>query len=123
MLIKMLSLFSAMDHRVGFINLNIGDDFKKWKERTLFMLKIMDLHTAVYEEAPRVSIENFVEEKEKYELKAVEWQKSKNVSLIILKHTTSSEIKNKIPESVYVKEYLSSIEKYFTDVLPVENGL
>ena len=87
------------------------------------MLEIMDLHIALFEEAPRVPIENSVEEKEKYELKAAEWEKSNNVSLIILKHVTSSEIKNKIPDSVYVKEYLSSIEKYFTDVLPVENGL
>ena len=120
---KRMSMFSAMNHKDAFSYLNTGADFRKWKEKTLFMLEIMDLHIALFEEAPRVSIENSVEEKEKYELKAAEWEKSNNVSLIILKHVTSSEIKNKILDSVYAKEYLSSIEKYFADALPVENGL
>ena len=100
---EMMSLFSAMDL---FIYLNTGADFRKWKEKTLFMLEILDLHIALFEEAPRVSIENSVKEKEKYELKAAEWENSNNVSLIILKHVTSSEIKNKIPDSVYAKIFL-----------------
>ena len=62
---------------------------------------------------------NYAEEKEKYDQSAVEWEKSNCVSLLMIKHTISSEIKNAIPDSVYAKEYFASIEEYFKDVLPI----
>ena len=58
-------LVSAMDHKMEFIYLNDGADFLKWKERNLFIIEILDLHHALYEEALRVPIENSVEKKEK----------------------------------------------------------
>jgi hypothetical protein len=100
--------------------LNEGDDFFKWKERTIFMIKIHDYHLALYEDAPIVPDENSIVEKEKYDLKAKEWERSNKVSLLIMKHTISSDIKNAIPDSLYAKEYLASIEKHFKDALPVE---
>ena len=62
---------------------------------------------------------NYAEEKENYDQSAVEWEKSNCVSLLMIKHTISSKIKNAIPDSVYAKEYLASIEEYFKDVLPI----
>ena len=112
-------LVSAMDHKMEFIYLNDGADFLKWKDMTLFLIEACDLHHALYEEAPRVPIENSTEEKEKYDLKAKQWEKSNHCSLLMMKHTMSSEIKNAIPDSVYVKYYLASIEEYFKDALPV----
>ena len=91
---KDVVLIIAMDHKTGFIHLNTGADLQKWKERTLFPIYIVDLHIALYEEAPRVPIVNSAEEKEKYDQKVVEWNKSNNVSLLMMKHTISSEIKN-----------------------------
>jgi hypothetical protein len=112
-----------MDDKFEFINLDDGTYFIKWKERTLFLIKIHDFHHALYKETPRVPAENYAEEKEKYDLKAKEWKRSNNCSLLIMKHTISSNIKNAIPDSGYAKEYLASIEKHFKDVLPIEDGL
>src|SRR5664279_3164379 len=101
-----------MDHNTGFIYLNTGADLQKWKERTLFLIEIHDLHHALYEDAPGVSIVNSAEEKEKYELKAMKWEKSNHCSLLMLKHTISSDKKSAIPDSVYAKDYLASMEEY-----------
>src|SRR5664279_5641568 len=103
-----VALVPAMDHATGFIYLNTGADFQKWKERTLFMIEIFDLHHALYEEAPIVPIVNSAEEKEKYDKKSVEWEKSNHISLLMMKHTISAEIKNAIPDSVYAKYNLAS---------------
>ena len=112
MLIKCLFFVSAKDHKLEFIYLNDGADFLKWKEWFLFIIKIHDLDYALHEEAPRVRIENSVEGKE-YE----KWDKSNNFSLLMMKSTISSDIKKEIPNSVYAKEYLASIEKHFKDVI------
>ena len=40
------------------------------------MMEIFDLHRALYEEAPRVSIVNSVEWEEYYDLKAMKWEMS-----------------------------------------------
>ena len=119
MLIKNIIIVSAMEHKAEFIYLNTRDDLQQWKERTLFIIEILDFHHALYEEAPSVPIMNSSKEKEKYDQKAMEWEKSNHISLLMIKHTISSEIKNAIPDSVYAKEYLASIEEYFKDVLPV----
>ena len=66
---------------------------------------------------------NSSEEKENNDLKAAKWEKLNHVSLLMMKHTISPEIKSAIPDSMYAKEYLASVEKYFRDELPVENGL
>ena len=68
---KDVVLVSAMEDDTGFIHLNTGADLQKWKERTLFLIYIFDLHIALYEEAPRVPIVNSAEEKEKYDQSAV----------------------------------------------------
>jgi hypothetical protein len=72
---------------------------------TLFMIEVFNFHCALYEEAPKVPIEDSAEEKEIYDLKANEWERSisNNVSLLIMKHTMSSDIRNAIPDSVYAK--------------------
>jgi hypothetical protein len=57
-----------------------------------------------------------VEAKEMYDLKVNEWERSNNVSLLIMKNTISSNKRNAIPDSVYTKEYLASIEEHFKDV-------
>jgi hypothetical protein len=48
-----------------------------------------------------------------YDLKVNEWERSNNVWLLIMKNTISSNIRNAIPDSVYAKEYLASIEEHF----------
>ena len=63
---KIVSLF-AMDHKVEFIYLNNGADLHKWKERALFMIEVLDLH--------EFSIVNSDDKMEKYDLKAIEWEK------------------------------------------------
>jgi hypothetical protein len=105
-----------VDYKFEFINLDNGADFLKWKERTLLMIEILDYHYALDEEAPKVPIEDYVEAKEKYNFKANEWERSNHVSLLIMKNTISSDIKNAIPDSMYAKEYLASIEEHFKDV-------
>ena len=116
---KDVVLVSTMEDDTGFIHLNNGADFQKCKRRIIFMIEIFDFQHALYEEAPRVPIVNSTEEKEKYDQSAIEWDKSNRVSVLMIKHTISSEIKNAIPDSVYAKEYLASVEEYFKDVLPI----
>jgi hypothetical protein len=67
------------------------------------MIEVFNFHCALYEEALKVPIEDSAEEKEIYDLKADEWERSNNVSLLIMKHTISSDIRNAIPDSVYAK--------------------
>jgi hypothetical protein len=112
-----------VDDKFEFINLNDGADFLKWKERIIFMINIHDYHHALYEEDPRVPDENYVEENEKYDLKAKEWERSNNASPFIMKHTISFDIKNEIPDSLYTKEYMALIGNYFKDVLLIEDML
>jgi hypothetical protein len=64
------------------------------------MIEILDYHHALYEEAPKVPTGDYVEAKEKYNLKENEWERSNHVSLLIMKHTISSDIKNAIPDSM-----------------------
>jgi hypothetical protein len=80
------------------------------------MIEVFDFHCALYGEAPKVPFEDPVEAKEMYDLKVNEWERSNNVSLLIMKNTISSNIRNAIPNSVYAKEYLASIEEHFKDV-------
>lgn len=67
-----------------------------------FLIEISDFHHSFYEEAPRVPVENYAEEKEKYDLKDKEWKRSNNCSLLMMKDTISFDIKNAIPDSVYL---------------------
>ena len=47
--------------------MNNGADLHKWKERALFMIEVLDLH--------EFSIVNSDDKMEKYDLKAIEWEK------------------------------------------------
>jgi hypothetical protein len=105
-----------MNYKFEFINLDNGIDLLKRKEKTLLMIEILDNHYALYEEDQKLHGEDYIEAKEKYNLKANEWEISNHGSLLIMKHTISSNIRNAIINSVYAKEYLDSIEEHFKDV-------
>jgi hypothetical protein len=68
------------------------------------MIDVFDFHCALYREAPKVPIEDSVKAKEMCDLKVNEWERSNNVSLLIMKNTISSDIRNAIPDSVNTKE-------------------
>jgi hypothetical protein len=55
-----------MDHKNDVFYLNDVSDFLQWKEMILFMVGIHDLHHALYEEAPKVHVEDSDGGKEKY---------------------------------------------------------
>ena len=61
------------------------------------------------------------EEKEKYDQKGKEWERSNGLSLLIMKHTISSDVMKAIPDSVNTKEYLAFIEKHFQDLYPLKS--
>jgi hypothetical protein len=107
---------SAMDYKFEFINLDNGADFLKWKEMTLLMIEVFDFQYPLYGEAPKVPIEDSVEANEMYDLKVNEWERSDNVSLLFIKNTIFSNIRNAIPDSLYANEYVASIEEHFKDV-------
>ena len=59
----------------------------------LFLIEIFDLHHALYEESPRVSIMKSAKDKGKYDLMAMKLEMSNICSLHKMKHTISSYIK------------------------------
>ena len=65
----------------------------------------------------------YVENMGKYNLKSMKWERSDSCSLLIIKHTISSEVKNAIPDPEYAKELLTSMEDHFKYVLTIEDGL
>ena len=66
---------------------------------------------------------NLTEEKGKYYIKSMMWEKSNKFLLFIMKHTISFEIKNAIPDSLHANEYLVYVEEYFQDISPVKDSL
>jgi hypothetical protein len=113
---KNIVLIVSMVNQNDLTHLNNGADFLKWKEMILFMIEINEPYHALYEEAPKVPAEDSVGDKEKYLLKAKVWERSDHFSLFVVNYTISIDIKNAIPDSVYAKDYLSSIAEHFKDV-------
>ncbi|KAK2988363.1 hypothetical protein RJ640_003918 [Escallonia rubra] len=85
-------------------------NFRKWKEQISIILGVMDLDYALRVDAlAALTTESSTEQKMAYE----KWKRSNRISLIIMKGSITTVIREAIPDSNNAKMYISHIEEQF----------
>ncbi|XP_022031791.1 uncharacterized protein LOC110932844 [Helianthus annuus] len=92
------------------IELLTGANFATWRDTVKLTLGMVDLDYALRHDPPAaLTAESNADQKIEHE----KWERSNNMSLMVIKNSISSVIRGAIPDSENAKEYLNSVEEQF----------